>query len=178
MLDAHAISNTGLLSDDIIRETLEKGLAGKFAGHKILVLIPDHTRSLPLPYLFRVLVEILHNTKQLDFMVALGTHPPLSDESLNRLVGISTEERSKKYKHIGLLNHAWEDPAALAMLGILEQDEVRAIAGDRWHPSLPHRVPIRINKAALEYDHILILGPTFPHEVVGFSGGAKYLFPG
>jgi len=30
----------------------------------------------------------------------------------------------------------------------------------------------------LEYDHILILGPTFPHEVVGFSGGAKYLFPG
>jgi len=30
----------------------------------------------------------------------------------------------------------------------------------------------------LEYDHILILGPTFPHEVVGFSGGLKYLFPG
>ena len=30
----------------------------------------------------------------------------------------------------------------------------------------------------LEHDHILILGPTFPHEVVGFSGGAKYLFPG
>jgi len=39
-------------------------------------------------------------------------------------------------------------------------------------------VEIRINKAALEYDAILILGPTFPHEVVGFSGGAKYLFPG
>ena len=33
-------------------------------------------------------------------------------------------------------------------------------------------------KLALEYDHILIIGPTFPHEVVGFSGGAKYLFPG
>jgi nickel-dependent lactate racemase len=29
-----------------------------------------------------------------------------------------------------------------------------------------------------EYDHVLILGPTFPHEVAGFSGGAKYLFPG
>jgi nickel-dependent lactate racemase len=39
-------------------------------------------------------------------------------------------------------------------------------------------VDIRINRAALEHDHILILGPTFPHEVVGFSGGAKYLFPG
>ena len=30
----------------------------------------------------------------------------------------------------------------------------------------------------LEHDHIVIVGPTFPHEVVGFSGGAKYFFPG
>jgi nickel-dependent lactate racemase len=111
-------------------------------------------------------------------MVALGTHPPLSDESLNKLVGITTEERRTKYKKIGLLNHTWDNPFALTTLGFMDQDEVRAIAGERWHPSLPNRIPIRINKAALEYDHILILGPTFPHEVVGFSGGAKYLFPG
>jgi nickel-dependent lactate racemase len=37
---------------------------------------------------------------------------------------------------------------------------------------------VQINRAALENDTILIVGPTFPHEVVGFSGGAKYLFPG
>jgi nickel-dependent lactate racemase len=178
MLDARAVSNTGLLPDDVIRETLEQGLAGKFAGQKILVLIPDHTRSLPLPFLFRMLVEILHDAKQLDFMVALGTHPPLSEESLNKLVGITADERGTKYKYIGLLNHDWDNPSALAMLGSMEQDEVRAIAGERWHPSLPNRVPIQINKAVLEYDHIFILGPTFPHEVVGFSGGAKYLFPG
>jgi nickel-dependent lactate racemase len=30
----------------------------------------------------------------------------------------------------------------------------------------------------LEYDHVLICGPVFPHEVAGFSGGTKYLFPG
>jgi lactate racemase len=178
MLDARAISNTGLLPDDVIRETLEQGLAGKFAGQKIIALIPDHTRSLPLPFLFRTLVEILHGTKQLDFMVALGTHPPLSEESLNKLVGVTAEERGTKYKHVGLLNHDWDNPSALAMLGVMEQDEVRTIAEERWHPSLPNRIPIQINKAALEYDHILILGPTFPHEVVGFSGGAKYLFPG
>jgi nickel-dependent lactate racemase len=178
MLNSQAIASTGLLSNEVIRETLEKGLVSKFAGQKILTLIPDHTRSLPLPYLFRALVEILHDVKKLDFMVALGTHPPLSEESLNKLVDITADERNTKYKNIGLLNHAWDDPSALATLGSMEQDEVRAIAGGRWHPSLPNRVPIRINKAALEYDHILILGPTFPHEVVGFSGGAKYLFPG
>ena len=29
-----------------------------------------------------------------------------------------------------------------------------------------------------DYDQIVICGPTFPHEVVGFSGGNKYFFPG
>jgi len=39
-------------------------------------------------------------------------------------------------------------------------------------------VNVTINKMVLDYDLLLIVGPTFPHEVVGFSGGNKYLFPG
>ena len=167
-----------LLAEDQIVETLHNGLDGKFRNQRVLVLIPDHTRSVPLPFLFRSVVEILRDAKQLDFMVALGTHPPLSEESLNRLVGITAEERNNIFKHIGLRNHEWSTPSALTSIGIMEQDEIKEIAGKSWHSSLPDEVNIRINKAALEYDHILILGPTFPHEVAGFSGGAKYLFPG
>ena len=178
MLDAQAIAPAGLLSDEAIRETLERSLSGIFAGQRVLVLIPDHTRSLPLPFLFRALVEVLHDTAQLDFMVALGTHPGLPRESMNRLVGITEDERTSTFARVGLLNHAWNDPAALTTLGVMEQDEIRALAGPHWHSSLPSRVQIRLNRAALEHDHVLILGPTFPHEVVGFSGGAKYLFPG
>lgn len=201
MLETQAIAQQGqLLAEKEIIEALDKGLAGKFSGQRILVLIPDHTRSLPLPFLFRSLVDVLHDTRQLDFMVALGTHPGLSDESMNQLVGITAEERSalnagkgigsssvsSLAKHplptpfppVHLLNHAWDDPDTLTVLGVMEQDEIKQLAGDRWHSSLPDRVDIRINKAVLAYDHILILGPTFPHEVVGFSGGAKYLFPG
>ena len=37
---------------------------------------------------------------------------------------------------------------------------------------------MRINRAVVEHDLTLIVGPVFPHEVVGFSGGNKYLFPG
>lgn len=165
------------LSNEQIVETLHTGLKDTFRNQRVLVLIPDHTRSLPLPFLFRVLLEILHETKQLDFMVALGTHPALSEENLNKLVGITAEERTT-FKHISLLNHAWNNPLALITIGIMEENEIKQIAGASWHESLPNQVDIRINKAALEYDHILILGPTFPHEVVGFSGGAKYLFPG
>ncbi|MBV5323673.1 DUF2088 domain-containing protein, partial [bacterium] len=179
------ITSPHLLTEHEIRNTLGI-LEHQFTNQRILVLIPDHTRSLPLPFLFRTLVEILRDTKQLDFMVALGTHPPLSEESMNKLVGITAEERNTlrrgsgqaQYATIGLLNHAWDNPSALVTLGVMEQDEIKQIAGARWHESLPDRVEIRINKAVLEYDHILILGPTFPHEVVGFSGGAKYLFPG
>ncbi|MEO5887190.1 MAG: lactate racemase domain-containing protein [Anaerolineales bacterium] len=178
MIEAKAIAEHGLLSQEAIHATLARGLAQKLVGGKVLVLIPDHTRSLPLPLLFRSLVEVLSATKQLDFMVALGTHPPLSEESLNKLVGISAEERSTTFKRVGLLNHEWNTPSALTSLGIIEQDEIKQIAGNDWHSSLPNEVNIRINKAALEYDNIIILGPIFPHEVVGFSGGAKYLFPG
>ncbi len=178
MLTSSLVAPRGLLSEDAIRETLERGLAGHFRGQRVLVLIPDHTRSLPLPFLFRELVRLLGDTAQLNFMVALGTHPALPRASMNRLVGISEEERTSVFSHIGLLNHAWDDPSALTTLGVMEDDEIRSIAGDHWHSSLPRRVQIRLNRAAVEHDHVLILGPTFPHEVVGFSGGAKYLFPG
>ncbi len=167
-----------LLSEDQVRAAFHSALDGKFSRQRVLVLIPDHTRSLPLPFLFRSLVDVLHDAKQLDFMVALGTHPPLNEESIHRLVGITAEERTTTFKQIGLFNHAWDTPSSLVSLGVIQQDEIKQIAGESWHSSLPDEVNIRINKAALEYDHIIILGPTFPHEVVGFSGGAKYLFPG
>lgn len=178
-LHAFATAPRGeLLDEAVIAATLEQGLRGRFDGARVLVLIPDHTRTLPLPQLFRLLVAILNKVRTLDFMVALGTHPPLEEEALYRLVGITAEQHLFEYSRIGLLNHAWDDPHTLAQVGTITQDEVKQIAGDYWHPSLGGDVPVRINRLALEYDHILILGPTFPHEVVGFSGGAKYLFPG
>lgn len=178
MILAQAIAETGLLAQDQVMETLTRGLGGRFRGQKVLVLIPDHTRSLPLPELFRMLVEVLHDVGTLNFMVALGTHPGYSEDGLNKLVGITAEERATTFRHVGLLNHAWDDPTALISLGVLDQDEIKHLAGPNWHPSLPTEINIRINRAVLEHDAVVIVGPTFPHEVIGFSGGAKYLFPG
>ena len=178
MINAQQINKNGILSWEDVRQTLEKGLAGKFSGSKILVLIPDHTRTLPLPFLTRAVVEILHDTSQLDFMIALGTHPALNVKQINHLIGCSDTERSTIFPRTKFFNHSWDDPSALITLGVMEQDEIKHLAGESWHESLPNQIPIQINKKVHAYDHILILGPTFPHEVVGFSGGAKYLFPG
>ena len=101
MLDAKIISQPGtLLGNDEITTTLQKGLGGKFKNQRVLVLIPDHTRSLPLPFLFCALVDVLRNTKQLDFMVALGTHPPLSEDNLTKLAGLTHDERTPEFKHV------------------------------------------------------------------------------
>jgi nickel-dependent lactate racemase len=179
MIISKLVSPSGqVLANDPVLGALQQSLEGQFSSQKVLVLIPDHTRSLPLPFLFHALVGILRGARQLDFMVALGTHPPLDENELYWLVGITAGERITTYKHIGLLNHSWNDPMSLVRLGTISQAQVRAAAGARWHPSLAGDIEVRINKAALEYDYILILGPTFPHEVAGFSGGAKYLFPG
>jgi nickel-dependent lactate racemase len=166
-----------LLDPTQIQQALQ-ALSSRFAGQKVLVLIPDHTRTLPLPLLFRQMVEVLADVAQLDFMVALGTHPPLNEAQMNKLVGITAEERSQQFRHVGLYNHAWQDPSVLQTVGIVPQERIKEIAGERWHPTLGGEVQVRLNRAALEADQLLILGPTFPHEVVGFSGGAKYLFPG
>ncbi len=178
MLAAAAQVPTGVLSGDAIRQTVLGGLEGRFTGQRVLVLIPDHTRTLPLPPLFRLVMDALRDARQVDVMVALGTHLPLGDEAIHNLIGVSSEERATVFRRVRLLNHAWDNPAALETIGTIPQEQVKNLAGDAWHPSLGGDVPVRINRAAVEADHILIIGPTFPHEVVGFSGGAKYLWPG
>lgn len=179
MLETKAVADDGSQLDiDTILETLKHGLEGKFSNQRLLVLIPDHTRSIPLPTLFRMLINILSDAQQLDFMVALGTHPPLSEERLMELVGITYEERNGTYRHIGIFNHEWENQDALIKIGKIKKKQIREYMGDLWHKSLGESVPVTINRRIEDYDRILILSPVFPHEVVGFSGGAKYLFPG
>ncbi|MBP7688472.1 MAG: DUF2088 domain-containing protein, partial [Thermoflexales bacterium] len=71
-------------------------------------------------------------------------------------------------------NHAWQDPAVLVTIGTIPASEVEQISNGL----LSQDVPVRLNKLILDYDELLICGPVFPHEVVGFSGGNKYFFPG
>jgi nickel-dependent lactate racemase len=142
---------------------------------KVLVIIPDHTRTAPMDLMFRVLYRVLADrVERLDFLVALGTHPPMSDEAINRRVGITAAERTTKYPKARFFNHHWKDPDQLRIAGTLTADEIGELSGGR----LQQAVDVTINKMAYEYDLLLIVGPTFPHEVVGFSGGNKYLIPG
>ena len=141
----------------------------------MLVIIPDHTRTAPMDLMFRVLYRVLADRVELlDFLVALGTHPPMSDEAINKRVGITAAERTTTYPKARFFNHHWKDPDQLNIAGTLTADEIEELSGGR----LQQQVDVTINKMVYDYDLLLIVGLTFPHEVVGFSGGNKYLFPG
>ena len=164
------------LSEAKIKETIEAGTpAGIYEKRRVLVLTPDGTRTCPLPMLVRVVNEVIgKKAAKLDFMVALGTHPVLPEEKILELYGITPEDRTGKFGRSAFFCHRWDLPETFHRLGRLSEEEVETISGGL----LKETVPIDINKKIYDYDLILILGPVFPHEVVGFSGGAKYLFPG
>lgn len=167
---------SGLLSEDQLEQKIRDGLAGLPLDNKrVLVIIPDFTRTIPLPLFFRFITKALNGRcKQTDFLVALGTHPPLSEERLLTLVGLTPVEKAQKYAHVNLYNHHWQDPAMLASIGQISHKQMEEISRGLMH----EEVTVRINRLALEYDHLLVCGPVFPHEVAGFSGGNKYFFPG
>jgi nickel-dependent lactate racemase len=164
----------GCLSDRQVRELAAEGLAQlPVDDARVLVLIPDGTRSMPLPLMFEILEhELGPRVRDLDFLVALGTHQPMSDAQLSRLVGREVSG-GQCGKH-RIFNHHWDRPDTFADLGEISSDEIAGLTGGL----LREAVPVKLNRLILAYDHILICGPVFPHEVAGFSGGAKYFFPG
>ena len=84
------------LSDDEAWALASPSLgSGRLDGKRVLVIIPDSTRTAPLPLFFRLFHERLWGrVAALDYLVALGTHQPMDEEALNQLVGISAEERA------------------------------------------------------------------------------------
>ena len=146
-----------------------------FAGQKVLLIVPDATRTAPLPLLFDALFrELRPHCLTLDVLVALGTHPPMSDVQIARLLGIDESERRRLFYQLQVYNHEWDRPERLLTLGTLTKQETEQLSNGL----LSLEVPVQINSIIQDYDLLLVLGPVFPHEVVGFSGGNKYFFPG
>ncbi|MCX5820786.1 MAG: lactate racemase domain-containing protein [Deltaproteobacteria bacterium] len=163
-------------TEEKVREIIEAGTpAGLYENKRVLVLTPDGTRTCPLPMMVRLLGEVIGaRAAKLDFMVALGTHPVMTEQQILDLYRISPGDRREKFSRSSFLCHRWDLPETFRRIGEFTEEEVAVISGGL----LKERVPIDINGSIFDYDQIVILGPVFPHEVVGFSGGAKYLFPG
>ena len=133
-------------------------------GRRVLVLIPDGTRTMPMPLMFETLErELGPRVAALDYLVALGTHTPMSDAQLSALIGRPVDERPRR--------RAANFQSPLGRPGDVRRRSARfPRARSRELTRRPARedVPVALNRLATEYDHVLICGPVFPHEVVGF----------
>jgi nickel-dependent lactate racemase len=169
-------STTQTLTGDDVRQLLAATFDTQaLDGKRVLVIIPDGTRTAPIPLFFRLLYEQLGwRVERLDYLIALGTHQPMSEEAISKLVGASQAERAAHYPNVQVFNHRWSEPGVLHTIGTITRQE----AADLTNGILSEEVPVTLNSMIFEYDQLLICGPVFPHEVVGFYGGAKYLFPG
>ena len=159
----------------ITSEELARFITGSLSGfgkadEHVLVVIPDDTRTTPMPEVYSTICsELAPRVQRLTFLIALGTHPPMTEDELSRHLGANWQRPD-----VSVRQHDWQDPDGLRMLGSIETQEVEALSNGL----LSEAVPVTINRLALEADRILIVNPVFPHEVVGFSGGHKYFFPG
>ncbi len=165
-----------LLDAEQVRILIARALpAADFVGRKVLLIVPDGTRSCPLGMLFKAVFEELGGvTMALDVMIALGTHVAMSEQAICERLEITQDERRDKYAGVRFFNHEWDNPAALRNIGVITREQSAELSGGL----LSEEVPVEINARIFDYDQLVICGPVFPHEVVGFSGGNKYLFPG
>ncbi|MEU7856628.1 lactate racemase domain-containing protein [Nonomuraea sp. NPDC049141] len=151
-----------VLTDEQVRRFVaERLMAEDLDGRSVCVVVPDGTRTCPLPLLLTAVRDALEGrVSRLTVLIALGTHAPMDDTELA--------------PGVHAINHAWWEPSTFVSLGTISADRIGELSGGL----LRHEVDVRINRAVVEHDVALVLGPVFPHEVVGFSGGNKYFFPG
>lgn len=166
----------GYLSESNVRTLIKQAFQKTdLSGKRILVIIPDHTRTAPIDLFFKAIFDEIGTTvRKLDYIIALGTHRALSEEEIYRRVGITNDERISIYQSVTFYNHQWDNPDTLKNIGTISSDEIKEIT----EGILEESVPVTINKIIFDYDQLLVISPVFPHEVVGFSGGNKYFFPG
>lgn len=126
---------------------------------RVLILVDDNTRTTPTDV---IVPEILNELKaggvvdsNVKFMIALGTHRPMTRDEKIRKYGRDTVE---KYE---FMDHLWEDTENLVRL-----------------EDTDNGTEIWINRALFDADLVIGVGHITPHRVAGFSGGAKIIQPG
>ncbi|QZY56210.1 nickel-dependent lactate racemase [Crassaminicella profunda] len=129
-------------------------------SQKICIIISDVTRawqkmSFYLPFIVDELKKSGIEDKDITFLCATGTHRRQTKEEHKLLLG---DELSKRF---GIIDHDCLDEKQLVYLG-----------------KTSFQTPVKINKKAIEADHIILTGAIVFHDLAGFGGGRKSILPG
>ena len=111
------LAAAGSATRPLAREDLRAALAAgceslPVSDKRVLVIIPDGTRTAPIPLIFDLLYELLGpRVAALDYLIALGTHPPMAPDAIDRLVGVPAPERAVRYPNVAHLQPSVGPPS-------------------------------------------------------------------
>lgn len=127
--------------------------------HNVVIISDDNTRPTPVSLILPSVLERLGRagvkSSEITFLIASGTHRPMTEEEIVEKLG---ESIVKSYK---VINHDYLDIDNLVNVGVTNSG-----------------THITVNKIAKESDLVIGIGNIVPHRFCGFSGGAKIIVPG
>ena len=97
----------GALPEEEVARVVDDLLAGEdLDGKRVLIIVPDGTRTAPISKMFRLLHgRLAGRVSTLNFLIALGTHRPMQEDQINGLMGLEPRERETTFRDVGVFNH-------------------------------------------------------------------------
>jgi len=128
-------------------------------GESILIVVPDATRQTACGQIVNLVVRrlIANGTAPHDIRIifATGIHRKVTDAEASAILTPFIAQRIKTLDH---------EPRNL--LGLLQFGETST------------GIPIELNRALSEHDHVIMIGGVTFHYFAGFTGGRKLICPG
>ena len=166
------------MSDEELDAFVQEATAGiDLDGKTVVLVVPDHTRSCPLPLVLHALHRHLAGrVASLTAVIALGTHSYMESDEIDRYFGVGgpgqPTDLAEAYPGLTVVNHEWADPAMLVTVGHdLRRTHHRAVGRPPVGGSRHRHQPARRGSTT----YAIVVGPVFPHEVVGLLRGQQVL---
>lgn len=151
--------------DDIIRDAIDNPIGSEKIekilkpGQKVCIISDDNTRFTPVKEILSELLPRIESAgilrEDIFIVFALGSHRYMTEAEMIEKVG------SDVFKKYQVFNSEFMNPKMQVTVGESQ-----------------FGTPIRVHKKAMEADIRIGIGNVVPHGCMGFSGGAKILYPG
>jgi len=162
----------GELTEEQLKEIVKESLKDFSSVKKVLLIHPDYTRTDFTDKLIPFIYQELKNKgmTQIDSLNAGGTHRAMTEKEIRVKLGLSNQIN---FTHF--YNHEYNDPQKLIIVGEIPASFV----AEKTQGELSQSIPVVVNKLITEdYDLIIALSGTLPHEAAGYAGGLKVFLPG
>ncbi|GAI31010.1 unnamed protein product, partial [marine sediment metagenome] len=139
---------------------------------RVLLIHPDYTRTDFTNKIVPLIYQELKNKgmEKIDSLNAGGTHREMTEIEIREKLGLSSQIN---FNHF--YNHEYNNPGQLVTMGEISSSFVE----EKTNGELSQSIPVVVNKLITEdYDLIIALSGTLPHEAAGYAGGLKVFFPG